>query len=596
MCDGREFQLGGAVPVARGLTGRRVPRRQVHSKIMLVLMDSADEDRFVLAYEDGRHQLPTVDLDDAESTPQTLAEVIEQAAADQLGLETSYLGLISFTASASSYELLAIAVLRQPLTHEQTLQRFRLLTLGEVSVAGVNSNFLPHFAAATHRRAAERAAITLGPKIHQAFEAATRVLEQRHSEENGHFGWSQYLDGQTVGLVSTAQGILACLNAGVRGSMVDKAVRTIEALQNADGGWQVRRALVGAVSDVSITESTCLCLTALSSIGRGTDDTHVQQGLIWLRKHQTSAGGWASSASAQTPQTFATAMAIGVLARIGDTVALPRAVSWLRQGQNQDGGWGAMHGDGRSQPIYTAHALIALHSAGAMADDEVLRSGAAYLESQFRRDHGEPWPGTSSNYVIDDNSGARLDYRHFTTPWALIALTLLGRDIGDTSVLVGIERLLALQRSDGTWSCDQTAPTVSAIWALYDAVRALRTVMDASARRVAALAASQLRESERRVMHAALASLLRERVSRRSPGTVLGRWQAAWMSALTIAVALLAAGQLGWLNGLASNSSYMKVGAVILTAVIAVAGTFGPPLLAQEYRFRRDRRQSKVGR
>jgi len=41
------------------------------------------------------------------------------------------------------------------------------------------------------------------------------------------------LDGQTVGLVSTAQGILACLSAGVRGSMVDKAARTIEALQNS---------------------------------------------------------------------------------------------------------------------------------------------------------------------------------------------------------------------------------------------------------------------------------------------------------------------------------------------------------------------------
>ena len=254
-----------------------------------------------------------------------------------------------------------------------------------------------------------------------------------------------------------------------------------------------------------------------------------------------------------------------------------------------------MHGDGRSQPIYTAHALIALHSAGAMADDEVLRSGAAYLESQFRRDHGEPWPGTSSNYVIDDNSGARLDYRHFTTPWALIALTLLGRDIGDTSVLVGIERLLALQRSDGTWSCDQMRQRCRRYGALRCGAR-LAHSDGRQPRRVAALAASQLRESERRVMHAALASLLRERVSRRSPGTVLGRWQAAWMSALTIAVALLAAGQLGWLNGLASNSSYTKVGAVILTAVIAVVGTFGPPLLAQEYRFRRDRRQSKVGR
>ena len=584
------------MPKARGLTGGRVSRRLVDSKIMLVLMDSADEDRFVLVYEDGRYQLPTVDLHGAESASQTLAEVVEEAAADQLGLETSYLGLTSFTASATSYELLAIAVLRQALTHEQAAHRFRLLTLGEVGVAGVSSDFLPHFIAATHRRAAERAAITLGPKIHQAFEAATRVLEQRRSEEHGYVGWSQYLDGQTVGLLSTAQGILACLSAGVRGSMVDKAARTIEALQNADGGWQVRTALVGAVSDVSITESTCLCLTALLSIGREADDAHVLQGLTWLTKHQTSAGGWASSASAQTPQTFATTMAIGVLARTGDTLALPRAVSWLRQGQNQDGGWGATQGDGRSQAIYTSHALIALHSAGVLAADEVLQSGAAYLESQFQRDRGEPWPGTSSNYVVDDNSGARLDYRHFTTPWALIALTLVGRDIGDTSVLVGVERLLALQRSDGTWNCDQTAPTAPAIWALYDAVRALRTVMDASARRVATLAASRLRESERQVMHTALASLLREQVSRRSPGTVLGRWQAAWMSALTVAVALLAAGQLGWLDGLTSGSKSMKVVSVILTAIIAVLGTFGPPLLAQEYQFRRNRRQSRVGR
>ncbi|MEH1166886.1 prenyltransferase/squalene oxidase repeat-containing protein [Micromonospora sp. CPCC 205539] len=555
-------------------------------------MDSSDDDRFVLMYEDGRHRLPTVDLHASEDTSQTLAELIERAATDQLKVDTSYLGLISFTASASSYELLAVAVLRQPLVGEQLGDPFRLLTLREVAVAGLAPDLLPHFVAATHRRAAERSAVTLGPKVHQAFDAAAGVLEHRYSEEMGHFGWSQYLDGQTVGLLSTAQGILAYLNVGIRGAMVDKAAQTIEALQNDDGGWQVRRALVGAMSDVSITESTCMCLSALLAVGRDHANEHVGRGVAWLLTHQTTAGGWASSASARTPQTFATALAIGVLSRVGDNTAVPRAVSWLRQGQNPDGGWGSMSGDGRSQPIYSAHALIALRTAGAAQEDEALRKGAVYLESQFRRDHAEPWAGTSSNYVIDDRSGARLDYRHFTTPWALIALTMMGHDIGDTCILVGVERLLMLQKPDGTWDCDQTAPTVSAVWALYDAVRALRTVMDASARDVTALAAARLREGERVVMHGVLASLLRERMTGRSVNAGLGRWQTVWLSALTVAVALLTAAELGWLSGLASSSTTVKVGSAVLTAVIAVAGAFGPPLLAQEYRFRRDRRET----
>jgi hypothetical protein len=275
----------------------------------------------------------------------------------------------------------------------------------------------------------------------------------------------------------------------------------------------------------------------------------------------------------------------------GDTSAVMRGAEWLRKGQNSDGGWGQGHLDGKSHPAYTAHAVHALLHAGIPPASIELSMAGEYLESQFRSDQPEPWRATSSNFVIDDSSGARLDYRHFTTPWVIGALTRLGRNIGDSIIIQSVEDLLDLQKPDGTWGCSQTAPDVSAVWALYDALNALRTVMDSSLREVPTIAATRLRDGERIVMQRAIVDLLRTRAIGGTIKVRAIRFQGIWLSVLTVGFVLLVAAQLGWLNGLTASSPLGKAASAVLASIIAIVAAFGPPLLAQEYRFRRDHRQ-----
>src|SRR2546423_12477479 len=101
-------------------------------------------------------------------------------------------------------------------------------------------------------------------RMENASRRGIELLDHNISIEDDDRGWSQYLDGSAVGALSTAQGLLAHVHAGDRGSVIEDAARTLEAIQNPDGGWQVRRALVGGPSEKSITESTCYCLWALS--------------------------------------------------------------------------------------------------------------------------------------------------------------------------------------------------------------------------------------------------------------------------------------------------------------------------------------------
>ncbi|WP_157818111.1 hypothetical protein [Candidatus Thiodictyon syntrophicum] len=103
------------------------------------------------------------------------------------------------------------------------------------------------------------------------FALALSFLEQRVAEVDVLYGWTQLLTGNNIGALSTAQGILSYVHAGAYTHIADRAQKTILSLQNPDGGWPVRRALIGQ-SDRSITESTLYCLWALTASGIDTAD------------------------------------------------------------------------------------------------------------------------------------------------------------------------------------------------------------------------------------------------------------------------------------------------------------------------------------
>jgi hypothetical protein len=558
------------------------------------------EQRFVVRPEDGhigylRLRLPA----DLAARP-SVETIVEMAAADCLELDVRYLGLLSFREVGARHELVALALLRSPVSRSALSARhLGTMTLEEMRRSVIPVERLELFETANRWLMVEQDARGLTTSIERAFTLALDLLTECVSLEDGLRGWSQYLDGQTVGSLSTAQGLLAHVHAGRRGPIVEEAAATLEAIQNPDGGWQVRRALVGRPSELSITESTCYSVWALSEVGRTASSPVLQRGLDWLERSQRPNGGWQASARSGETQVSATSAAVRTLARFDRREAVTRGTEWLLQAQCPDGGWGTLTCRGGqstgSTAAHTAHAVIALLAAGVPRDDAAVRSGCQYLERTFDPSRDEPWPSAQDNVLVDDATSSRMFFRHFATPWALAALSLAGYDLGDPTVFVATTRLLQLQEPSGAWPSKYVTPRTYPTWTVHDALFALRTVLRCSGRNLAPVALARCCDEERRLMQAAVVRLLADRAPARSlRARRRERMQTLWLSGLTVAVSLLVASQLGLLQGLVSPSGAGKVAAAALTALIAGLGATIPTLAVEEYRSwraRADRRE-----
>jgi hypothetical protein len=564
-------------------------------RVVLVIVAPPDDEHFVLQAVGVRLRCPTLTLPVGDLTGDTFADLVERSAARALGLRLTFVALLSAEEEAGTHELVTLCVLREALRRSE-LDRLdlHLVAVQELGRSDHRIDRLDQLRTAAHWRLVDRTANRLVTQVERAFDTSQALLARNVSEEDGHRGWSQYLDVSSVGAMSTAQGLLALVHAGSGGEIVDEAAATLEAIQNPDGGWQVRRALVGRPSQKSITESTCFCLWALHRAGASATSTTMQNGTRWLEESQQDDGGWQSSAGGES-NTTATAAAVRVLSLLGKPGAVGRAIQWLRNAQLDDGGWAAtaLTADpGQSgAPAYTAHAVLALRWAGVPPEDHSVRRGCDYLRSTFDAAADEPWPSTAVNSVVDQSTAARLEFKHFATPWALAALTMSGRDIGEPTIFMATVKLLKLQQPNGAWRCLQTAPGTHAMWAVHDSLFALRTVLTASTRDLAPAALAEQRHVERSVMQDLVRRLLGGSPAAevaRSAGRTWPAW--AWMSALTATAALLLASQVGLLGGLLSSSPGQRLVATGLTVLIATVAAIAPPLLVEEYRIWRRRR------
>ncbi|HZD72149.1 MAG TPA: hypothetical protein VFA45_25505, partial [Actinomycetes bacterium] len=170
------------------------------------------------------------------------------------------------------------------------------------------------------------------------------------------------------------------------------------------------------------------------------------------------------------------------------------------------------------------------------------------------------------------------------------ALSAVGHDLTDATVLLGTLRLLRLQDPTGAWRCGLTAPDTFALWALHDALFALGAIARASAGNLAPLIRTRYREHERQVLQRALGQLLTE-----WPQARARRWiQSAWLSVLTAVVALLVAAQVGLLRDLQSESGPRRFVAAAAAALIPVGPAIVAGILVEEYRIRRNRHEAQL--
>ncbi|REE94830.1 prenyltransferase/squalene oxidase repeat-containing protein [Thermomonospora umbrina] len=567
-------------------------RRTAH--VDLLLMDAAGE-HLAVHDERGRLTCPRLTI---EGLPEgvrhrhdELGALVRRLAEGQLGLDVAYRGLLAAEESGDTVGLVVTAVLRAV----PDGSRLRLLPVADVRSRHRDLQHRDHFEAARHWHEAVRHAPELGRRIERSLRTAASFLTRRRAEEDGHWGWEQYLEADSIGTLSTAIGVLTCLHAGEAGEFTDQALQTLRVLQNTDGGWQIRRSLVGADSDASITESTCACLWAFHEAGRRpTTEESVRRALAWLEERQRGDGGWPSAADDRRSLVYPTALAVRVLALYGRSGPVARGVQWLRAAQCPDGGWGATAPAGddtvSSSPAYAATALLALRAADVPASEHVIIAGCEYLLDAFAPERPEPWEPTSFTSLVDAGRFARMDFRHFATPWALAALCECGYDLGHPVVLTATVQLLRLERPGGGWRSTLTAPDITPIWAVHGAVYALRTVLATGTRDLAPLVLGRHHDAERRTLSLLAGGLIGHHAEPvRPPHVWRRRLLTVWAALLTVAVALLVLGQFGVLEQLQSDSGRDKVLAGLTTLVVTVVGALAPAVISEEYRIRRSR-------
>lgn len=573
--------------------------RAVIAYVDLILLTRGG-DRFVLYAEGGgRFSHPRFTVRRGGNASESFAALVEGLAAQQLGVEISFLGLVTSDLGSYPYKMVVAAVVQRPWEDAPPDTRLRVLTPAEVRARGHDLEHSKHFDIVWRWYETDSSSSHLGGLIRQAMNTSISYLDKHLSIEENHWGWNQYLDDDSVGVLSTAEGLLAHIHANVGGEFVDKPAETLNTMQNPDGGWQVRRALVGAFSSVSVTESTCACLWALYEMGRSEADKPVSEGIAWLETLQRPDGGWSFSASGTESLVFPTTSAVRVLAKFSRSDAVTKGVAWLRSKQSADGGWGATapesQANGSPEPAYTGYAMVALLTAGLRPDDKTITSGGEYLRTTFDPDEPEPWKPTSFTALIDPATQARLDFRHFTTPWALAALCLAGCDLSDRVVYQGTRSLLRLQQPAGSWRCGLAAPGDTPLWAIHDALYALRVVLDTSLRNFGPISLNGYMATERTAMQQLAAQLLRDEAPGERSGRVRRNWlQTGWMSALSVGVVTLVLVQAGVFRHLETSSGLHKVLVTVGTIVVAALGAVAPLIVAEEYRIWRNRSIDRV--
>jgi squalene cyclase len=422
-------------------------------------------------------------------------------------------------------------------------------------------------------------------------DKAISFLNKKVVKKENLVGWPHYLGKESPGIIGTSMGVLCYLHAGVYSPIVSDAIRTVKAFQNEDGGWAVST-LIGR-SSISVTESTCYALWALTEAGYGPEDKSVVKAVQWLEQNQRQSGGWASSSWAKRERVFPTAFAVRVLSKIEPSCnAVKLGVSWLQSAKNPDGGWGSLpmegHVPSKTTAVHTAHVILALMSAGGPIDSEAIQNGAKWILADYSNATEDGWEDESEVEFVDvDNA---LDYRHYSAPWCVVALTRSGTPFFSEVILKACNALISKQHSLGYWT-NRLVPGQIPIWATQDCLYALNEVVSNATTHLEWITQTVNAEYEsttiRRVLLSTFDAIM-DKTRVHSPTNL--KWMIIWNSLITLTLLLLVFLNPIFNSFIASASLIDKIVTLLAPILLAFLAGFAPfvyQIVLEEYKLRR---------
>ena len=227
----------------------------------------------------------------------------------------------------------------------------------------------------------------------------------------------------------------------------------------------------------------------------------VRLAIEWLKDNQNDDGGWGLWKDEEHgSRVYPTAVAVRalirafkLLRRIGYDPSflldlkkrIKRGVKWLLDARGLRGAWGFVPRAHEVYPAHTAHAFITLYEWYELTE-ELSSRGFKLMSDEVRTfllemiSDEHLWaPCTELISDIKDpiaGGGRGIGTTHFSTPWCIMALCLLGLSIFDEPILSAVESLLSLQdEKTGAFFFSQDARETGdrRIWATHDAVTAL---------------------------------------------------------------------------------------------------------------------------
>lgn len=258
-----------------------------------------------------------------------------------------------------------------------------------------------------------------------------------NQQSNG--GYANIKDLRVTDTALMLQGISELTNTNKLSKEIDRSVRWLYRLQNADGGW-------GWIEEKSSDiDDTAIVLYALTSIGEKPVSAEIQKGVRYLLNTQEEDGSWTTYGGGfLDPSTVdVTARATMALIDAGistDEPVIKNASIYLLSQQRTDGTWDAFWCMGS---VYgSAYPIQALLKAGLSSDDPSIQKSVNWLISHQNADGG--W---GNWYWGTESSGSTAEET------ALAVYTLLAAGIPRESPTIdnGMEWLSKHQNKDSSW-------------------------------------------------------------------------------------------------------------------------------------------------